>query len=62
MLCLLGEGMSNAEIAESLVMSARTIEWYVAQILLKLNFGPDGNGARRVRAVLAYLRATGDSD
>lgn len=38
-LALLGEGMSNAEIAERLVVSVRTIDHHVSAILTKLGVG-----------------------
>ncbi|RNI22929.1 response regulator [Flexivirga caeni] len=46
---LLGEGMSNAEIAEHLFLSVATVKEYVSAVLLKL-----GVGNRVQVAVLAY--------
>jgi DNA-binding NarL/FixJ family response regulator len=47
-LALLGEGLTNAEIAERLVVSPRTAEHHVAAVLTKL-----GASSRREAARLA---------
>ena len=53
-LALMARGLSNAELADELVVSAATVSKHVANIFLKLGMEP-GEENRRVRAVLAYL-------
>ena len=55
-LALMAEGKSNAAIAATLVLSAKTIESHVSQILTKLDLGEESHRHRRVAAVLSYLR------
>ncbi|MEV4432042.1 response regulator transcription factor [Streptomyces sp. NPDC049585] len=59
-LALMAEGLSNAGIARSLVLSTATVEKRVAGVFAKLGLEPDGVANRRVLAVLRYLRAAGD--
>jgi len=56
-LALMAEGRSNAAIAEQLVVTQRTVEAHVRQILGKLDLRESPDDHRRVLAVLAYLRA-----
>ena len=56
-LALLAEGLSNRAIAARLVVAERTVEAHVKQIFTKLDLTADSDSNRRVRAVLAYLRA-----
>jgi DNA-binding NarL/FixJ family response regulator len=56
-LALMAEGRSNAAIAERLVVTTRTVEAHIRQILGKLDLGESPDDHRRVLAVLAYLRA-----
>ena len=55
-LALVAEGHSNGAIAENLLLSRKTVEAYVSQILLKLDLGASPDRNRRVLAVLAFLR------
>ena len=54
---LMARGLSNAQIAEHLVLSAGAVSKHVANVFTKLDL-PPGEDNRRVRAVLAYLSAT----
>ncbi len=55
-LSLMAEGRSNAAIAERLVVTQRTVEAHIRQILGKLGLRESADDHRRVLAVLAYLR------
>ncbi|NUT50840.1 MAG: response regulator transcription factor [Saccharothrix sp.] len=52
---LMAQGLSNAAIAASLVVSDGAVEKHVGNIFAKLGLEPSTNEHRRVRAVLAYL-------
>lgn len=56
-LALMAEGLSNSQIAARLVVSDGAVAKHVAHILAKLDLPPEEEN-RRVRAVLAWLRAT----
>lgn len=53
---LMAEGRSNASIAETLILTVRTIEAYTAAIFTKLGLMEDAQTNRRVAAVIAWLR------
>ena len=55
-LALIAEGLSNAAIAERLVITERTVEAHATQIFSKLGLEPSPGLHRRVLATLAYLR------
>lgn len=58
-LSLMAAGLSNAAIAETMVLTDRSVEKYITAVLSKLDLDPqDGAVHRRVRAVLVYLAAT----
>jgi DNA-binding NarL/FixJ family response regulator len=54
---LVAEGLSNRAIAERLVVTERTIEAHINQVLGKLELGESKDTHRRVLAVLRYLRS-----
>ncbi len=53
---LMAEGLTNAGIAERLVISDRTVESHVRRLFIKLDIVESANEHRRVLAVLAQLR------
>lgn len=53
---LMAEGLTNAGIAERLVISDRTVESHVRRLFIKLDIVESANEHRRVLAVLAHLR------
>ncbi|GCD39517.1 DNA-binding response regulator [Streptomyces chrestomyceticus JCM 4735] len=59
---LMAEGLSNAAIAGRLFLSEGAISKYTTTIFAKLGVVTDDDTNRRVRAVLAYLEATGRSE
>lgn len=50
-------GYTNEAIAERLHIAHRTVEVHIGQIFLKLDLHQDDSANKRVKAVLAYLRA-----
>lgn len=53
---LMAEGLTNAGIAERLVISDRTVESHVRRLFIKLDISESTNEHRRVLAVLTHLR------
>lgn len=58
-LSLMAQGRSNQAIGRQLVLTGKTVETHVRNILLRLDLPPEPDGHRRVLAVLQYLRAGG---
>ena len=56
-LALMAEGLSNAAIAQRLVITERAVEKHVRSIFQKLRLPPDETGNRRVIAVLRFLES-----
>ncbi|WP_030935604.1 response regulator transcription factor [Streptomyces sp. NRRL S-646] len=56
-LALMAQGRSNAAIAQTLVVSAGTVEKHVAAVFGKLGLATSQDANRRVLAVLRYLEA-----
>jgi DNA-binding NarL/FixJ family response regulator len=56
-LALMAEGWSNGAIARILVVTEAAVAKHIGAILAKLDLPPADDDHRRVRAVLAYLRA-----
>jgi DNA-binding NarL/FixJ family response regulator len=59
-LALMAEGRSNQGIGERLFLSPKTVETHVHRIFSKLDLLPTHEDHRRVLAVLAFLRDSGD--
>ncbi|MER7043832.1 response regulator transcription factor [Streptomyces jumonjinensis] len=54
---LMAQGHGNATIAESLVVTERSVHKHIGNVFAKLGLPPSDSGHRRVLAVLAYLNA-----
>jgi DNA-binding NarL/FixJ family response regulator len=59
-LALVAQGKTDRGIGQELVVTPKTVEAHVRSILAKLDLPRDASENRRVHAVLAFLRATGD--
>ncbi|MEZ0111193.1 DNA-binding NarL/FixJ family response regulator [Catenulispora sp. EB89] len=57
LLGLMAEGYSNSAIAKRVSLSGSAVEKHIGNVFVKLGLPPDETQHRRVRAVLAYLRA-----
>jgi DNA-binding NarL/FixJ family response regulator len=55
----MARGMTNAGIAETLIVSESSVEKYVRAIFMKLGLSQERQHHRRVKAVLTFLRAEG---
>jgi DNA-binding NarL/FixJ family response regulator len=55
-LALMAEGLTNAGIAERLVLSDRTVESHIRRLFIKLDIPESASEHRRVLAVLTHLR------
>ncbi len=54
---LMAQGLTNAGMAKRLVLSERTVETHVRQVLIKLDIPEGDDGHRPVLAVVANLSA-----
>jgi DNA-binding NarL/FixJ family response regulator len=54
---MMAEGLTNNAIARRLVLTERTVEGHVRNVLMKLDLPESQDAHRRVLAVIAYLRA-----
>ena len=52
---LMAEGRDNTTIAQTLVITERSVSKHIGNVFLKLSLPPTDSGHRRVLAVLAYL-------
>ncbi len=57
---LIAQGRSNSAIARELVVTTGAVEKHISSIFAKLDLPATDEDHRRVLAVLAYLRATGE--
>ena len=57
---LMAEGRTNAAIARALVVTLGAVEKHISNLFAKLDLPATDDDHRRVLAVLAYLRASGD--
>lgn len=55
-LALMAQGLTNAGIAKTLVVSGGAVEKHISSIFTKLGLHPSGDDHRRVLAVLSYLQ------
>ncbi len=62
MLALIAQGKTDRGIAEELFVTRKTVEAHVRSILGKLDLPGEAGENRRVHAVLAFLRYTGNRE
>lgn len=55
-LALMAEGLANPVIAERLFVTDKAVQKHINSIFTKLDLPESGSTARRVQAVLTYLR------
>lgn len=55
-LSLMAQGLTNAALAEELIVSVKTVEGYIRNVFTKLGLAPGEREHRRVLAVLHFLR------
>ena len=60
-LSLIAKACTNGTIASILYIQPRTVEHHINSIFSKLTIAPESGQHARVQAVLAYLKATGES-
>ena len=60
-LALMAKACTNSTIASILYIQPRTVEHHINSIFSKLGIAPENGQHARVQAVLAYLKATGQS-
>lgn len=58
-LARMAEGDANPEIARKLVITDKAVEKHINSIFAKLDLHEDASAARRVQAVLTFLRQQG---
>jgi DNA-binding NarL/FixJ family response regulator len=54
---LMAEGHDNTTIAQTLVVTERSVHKHIGNVFIKLGLPPSDSGHRRVLAVLTYLKA-----
>ena len=60
-LSLMAKACTNSTVASILYIQPRTVEHHINSIFSKLGIAPESGQHARVQAVLAYLKATGDT-
>lgn len=55
-LALMAQGLTNAALAEELIVSVKAVEGYIRNVFTKLGLAPGEREHRRVLAVLHFLR------